>query len=1027
MAFFMALSTVQPAYADDVQRNENGSVTYQNNTYQPIRDASGNAAIAIPPGLPAGTDGYFRYDSAARKAHFLLTSGGASQATTAQYVVYDFMPPDVFTGSSPPVSVNFTSSSTPSTDTAAEEDQAPTSGSTCANSTLSGIGWIVCPVVNILASSMDFIYGIIADFLEVKTVTADTNGPVYRLWSIVRDISNICFVIVFLFIVYSQVTSLGISNYGLKKMLPKLIIAAILMNTSYWISAFAVDASNLLGYSIHSLFRSVFETLSVGANYSGEIPLWQDVAAVALASTGAVVGGITILSGTISGSILLLIPILVSVALAALVALLVLAARQALLMCLIIISPLAFVGYVLPNTEKYFDKWRSTFLTLLMLFPIFSVIFSGAQLAGMAIVQTSGGNLVTIILGMGVQVAPIVITPLLIKFSSGLIGKIAGMVNNPNKGIVDRTRKWAKGAQQERKNKILSDQNKFKGLNNSWLNPAGKATRGIDTFNRRRDARRKAYEAGAENRFDATKSGQRTQALNRDMQSQKQEVANRFERSSYGQRSNFRSQMANIDKDRATTEFDRSSYGQQVSHSRGIVDADKIRAAAEFDASNRGKDVDTRKREAERFKQTVHADHEQHWNVRNMTNAEGSQEREMRLRIANDKSASSKADVDAVYSEVKSLDTRSLSSTINQAVAADLAKNAYLTAEKTTLTAARNSQAANQLKVEINNSLMTNGGARDIKDVSGNIIANLDDRTINGLKLQEYATGIGSTETMLATAIAEKRSDWAKQASAAGQLIEHFNLSAVDAQKLADRGKGAVVVATDSSGNTFTFDAGDEYIKEAAIVKQFKEGSASNKKAMLEESAAKVAVKDANGNIVRDASGNITYRVGYNYEHRTTVADEAQKAAIQRLLPYVSDVSYDIIKQGKWDNDSEYVHSIRQIAEGRIKVDNLSGAADTALKTLKGLKAMKANDPTKFDYYKTQLFDLYQQMFADNPAEYQRRVNEFDSNFDNNFGGMLASFKRIIENTNLSRDTSLVSRDVIRDTLNENNISFHEQ
>ena len=78
MAFFMALSTVQPAYADDVQRNENGSVTYQNNTYQPIRDASGNAAIAIPPGLPAGTDGYFRYDSAARKAHFLLTSGGAS-------------------------------------------------------------------------------------------------------------------------------------------------------------------------------------------------------------------------------------------------------------------------------------------------------------------------------------------------------------------------------------------------------------------------------------------------------------------------------------------------------------------------------------------------------------------------------------------------------------------------------------------------------------------------------------------------------------------------------------------------------------------------------------------------------------------------------------------------------------------------------------------------------------------------------------------------------------------------------------
>ncbi|MGB4762540.1 MAG: hypothetical protein WBP12_04265 [Candidatus Saccharimonas sp.] len=615
MVFFVTLIPVQPAFADDVQRGEDGSVTYQNNTYQPILDTSGNPAIALPSGLPSGTEGYFRRDDANGKVHFLLTSSGAAQATTAQYVVYDFTPPDTFTGSSPPVSVNFVAATN-------QNQSAPTSGSSCDGSTLSGIGWIVCPVVNLLATSMDFIYGIISDFLEVKTVTADTNGPVYRLWSIVRDISNICFVIVFLFIMYSQITSLGISNYGLKKMLPRLIIAAILMNTSYWISAFAVDASNLLGYSIHSVFRSVFDTLSVGANYAGDIPTWQQVAAVALASTGAVVGGITILSGTISGSVLLLIPILVSVALAALVALLVLAARQALLMCLIIISPLAFVGFVLPNTEKYFEKWRSTFLTLLMLFPIFSVIFSGAQLAGMAIVQTSGGNLITIILGMGVQVAPIVITPLLVKFSSGLIGKIAGMVNNPNKGIVDRTRNWAKGAQQERKNKILSDQNTLKKFNK--YNPALAGTRTIDTYNRRRDARRKAYEAGAENRYDATKTGQRTQALTRDMQSQKQEVANRFERSSYGQRSNFRSQMANIDKDRTNTEFEQSGFGHQV---------------------------DRAKRVAEQDKKLVHNQHERDWNQTVRTNP-GLLQQELGVKASELQAGLEKAKLEKVHAEV---------------------------------------------------------------------------------------------------------------------------------------------------------------------------------------------------------------------------------------------------------------------------------------------------------------------------------------------------------------------------------------
>lgn len=37
------------------------------------------------------------------------------------------------------------------------------------------------------------------------------------------------------------------------------------------------------------------------------------------------------------------------------------AARQALIVILIIISPLAFVAYLLPGTEKWFDKWKDVF------------------------------------------------------------------------------------------------------------------------------------------------------------------------------------------------------------------------------------------------------------------------------------------------------------------------------------------------------------------------------------------------------------------------------------------------------------------------------------------------------------------------------------------------------------------------------------------------------------------------------------------------------------------------------------------
>ena len=61
----------------------------------------------------------------------------------------------------------------------------------------------------------------------------------------------------------------------------------------------------------------------------------------------------------------------------------------------------------------------------------------------------------TVILGMAVQVAPLFITPMLIKFSSGILGRVAGMINDRSKGPVDRLRNWATGAAQERRNNAV--------------------------------------------------------------------------------------------------------------------------------------------------------------------------------------------------------------------------------------------------------------------------------------------------------------------------------------------------------------------------------------------------------------------------------------------------------------------------------------------------------------------------------------------------------------------------------------------
>ena len=86
-------------------------------------------------------------------------------------------------------------------------------------------------------------------------------SPIHVVWTYLRNITNIIFVIFFLIVIYSQITGIGISNYGIKRTLPRIIIAAILVNLSYLICILAVDVSNILGVG----FRGIFESIQADA------------------------------------------------------------------------------------------------------------------------------------------------------------------------------------------------------------------------------------------------------------------------------------------------------------------------------------------------------------------------------------------------------------------------------------------------------------------------------------------------------------------------------------------------------------------------------------------------------------------------------------------------------------------------------------------------------------------------------------------------------------------------------------------
>jgi len=332
---------------------------------------------------------------------------------------------------------------------------ANTSKSSCS---IAGIGWIVCPVINFMAQIVDASYKFVSSLLFVQPLvtTTDAGKSIFDAWSVMRNFANVVFVIGFLIIIFSQITSIGITNYGIKKLLPRLIAAAILVNLSYWICSIAVDASNILGASFNSILQNVKNGISVpdpgalGTTGSG----WVGIAEYVLASGLAI--------GIVYLAVAALLPALVTALVAIVTVFVVLTLRQALIILLIVISPLAFVAYLLPNTESWFKKWRELFQALLLMYPIIAILFGASALASKIVMGTAAGDykIAIQIMGALIGILPLVLTPVIMKATSGVLSKVAGVVNNPNKGPFDRMRKRA-----EQTGTNISARREVRGLN----------------------------------------------------------------------------------------------------------------------------------------------------------------------------------------------------------------------------------------------------------------------------------------------------------------------------------------------------------------------------------------------------------------------------------------------------------------------------------------------------------------------------------------------------------------------------------
>jgi len=455
--------------------------------------------------LPIGTLYYTSFDDAnARTGEpavgyviFFPPSTNLAKATSATYRQGDY---DVTSGKFS----NLTAPENVEIDAASWGSDPTLQPSSC---DVDGIGWLICPVSGYIASGMDFLYSLLSYFLEVSPITGGDNS-IYQMWNIVKGVANICFIIAFLIIIYAQISGAFVSNYTIKKMLPRLVIAALLVNTSYWICSLAVDLSNILGASVQDVFQNMQQQIGAANSEASDLS-WETATAYALGGGAGVIGLSGLATATYFGGgalAFLIIAALIPAMFAVFVAVAVLAVRQALITVLIVLSPLAFVAYLLPNTEDMFNRWRKLFMNLLIIFPAFSVIFGASQLTGVLIIQNAT-IFPVVILGLLVQVAPLFITPFLIRLSSGLFSTIAGLTNDRSKGVFDRAKNWATENQQMHRERARRNS----------VDPSRKSRRPLTSAarmlgaNGAEDRKRKtaAYKSQGDAFYDRTRGGQK--------------------------------------------------------------------------------------------------------------------------------------------------------------------------------------------------------------------------------------------------------------------------------------------------------------------------------------------------------------------------------------------------------------------------------------------------------------------------------------------------------------------------------------
>ena len=219
------------------------------------------------------------------------------------------------------------------------------------------IGWIaflISYVIGYVATVVIDVLIWVAQFNNIIGVAAVNQG-----WVIVRDLCNMFFILILLVIAFA--TILRQENYSAKKLLPKLLIMAVLINFSKTICGLIIDFSQVIMLTFVNGFAST------GAGHFVQMFQMNKYFSMSEVSDQAFEGGsgLAVAAGIIMGVIAMIVTVITL-----LVMLAVLVMRIIMLWVYTILSPIAFLAAAFPAGQKYSSQWWSEFSKQVVVGPV---------------------------------------------------------------------------------------------------------------------------------------------------------------------------------------------------------------------------------------------------------------------------------------------------------------------------------------------------------------------------------------------------------------------------------------------------------------------------------------------------------------------------------------------------------------------------------------------------------------------------------------------------------------------------------